>query len=104
MQTINLTLQIPNQEDLNLLLKLVKRLGIKTLDIQTPQSKKQALGAEKSSDFSIIQKYVRPIRKKTDVEALIKAKGYQGVDKQKFKQITQSIDIPQSTDELLNML
>jgi len=69
MQTINLTLQIPNQEDLNLLLKLIKRLDIKILDIQTPQSKI-----------------------------------YQGVDKQKLKQITQSIDIPQSTDELLNML
>ncbi len=69
MQTINITLQIPNQEDLNLLLKLVKRLGIKTLDIQVIQSKH-----------------------------------HQGVDKQKLKQITQSIDIPQSTNELLNML
>ena len=57
-----------------------------------------------SNDFSFIQKYVRPIQKKTDVAALIKAKNYNGVNKQKLKQITQSFDVPQSTDELLQML
>lgn len=49
MQTINLTLKIPNKEDLNLLLKLVKRLGIETLDIQPKKQKAQILGAKKSN-------------------------------------------------------
>lgn len=103
MQTINLTLQIPNQEDLNLLLKLVKRLGITTLDVQgtTPI---QTLKAKKISDSLLIQKYVRPIRQKTDVAALVRAKGYKGVNKQQLRKITQSFDVPQSTDELLEML
>jgi len=57
-----------------------------------------------SDDVAFIQKYVRPIRKKTDVNALIKQKNYKGIDKMKLQQITQSIDIPQSTDELLAML
>ncbi len=57
-----------------------------------------------SDDIAFIQKYVRPIRKKTDVNALIKQKNYNGIDKRKLQQITQSFDVPQSTDELLAML
>lgn len=51
MQTINLTLKIPNKEDLNLLLKFIKRLGIETLDIQPKKQKLQSLslGAKKSN-------------------------------------------------------
>ncbi len=57
-----------------------------------------------SGDMAVIQKYVRPIRKKTDVNALIRKKNYKGIDKKELKRITQSFDVPQSTDELLAML
>lgn len=57
-----------------------------------------------SDNMAFIQKYVRPIRKKTDVNALIRQKNYKGIDKKKLHQITQSFDVPQSTDELLAML
>ena len=57
-----------------------------------------------SNDVLFVQKYVRPIRKTTDIDALVKAENYNGINKNVLKSITQTIDIPQETDELLAML
>lgn len=57
-----------------------------------------------SNDLLFIQKYVKPIRKTTDIDALVKAKAYKGMNNDVLKSISQTIDIPQETEDLLAML
>lgn len=64
----------------------------------------EALLNNVSDNTLFLQKYIKPIRKKTNIDALIKAKNYAGVNKRKIKSITETINIPQTTDELLLML
>ncbi len=64
----------------------------------------EALLARTTDNTAFLQRYVKPPRKKTDIELMIREQNYKGVNKIKLRQITQSINIPQSTDELLLML
>lgn len=59
---------------------------------------------KQNQDTAFLNQFAKPIRKQTDVEALVREQNYKGVDKAKIKSITQTIDIPQSTDELLLLL
>lgn len=58
----------------------------------------------KTDNTSFIQKYVKPIRKVTNLDKMITEKQYKGVDKEAFQSIVKTIDIPQETDDLLKML
>lgn len=64
----------------------------------------EALLARTTDNTTFLQRYVKPTRKKTDIELMVREQNYKGVNKTKLRQITQSINIPQSTDELLLML
>lgn len=64
----------------------------------------EALLTRATDNTAFLHRYVKPTRKKTDIELMIREQNYKGVNKMKLRQITQSINIPQSTDELLLML
>lgn len=57
-----------------------------------------------NQDTTFLQQFVKPMRKHTDINALVKEQNYSGVDKAKVQNIVKAINIPQSTDELLMML
>ncbi|MEM8524716.1 MAG: hypothetical protein AAGG68_08730 [Bacteroidota bacterium] len=59
---------------------------------------------EESQDDLFLQQFVKPMLKRTDIDVMVRQQHYKGVDKVKMRNITQSINIPQSTDELLLML
>ena len=82
--------------------RVIKR--IISLSNECTLTKIEELLNQVSDDILLIQKYVRSTRQKTDVDTLIREKNYRGIDKKELKRITQSFDVPQSTDELLAML
>lgn len=78
---------------------------IKVLSDETILKKIELLLNDNSfEDIQFIQEYVKPIRKITDINALVKEKNYKGINKNELKSITSTINIPQETEELLAML
>lgn len=59
---------------------------------------------EQSQDAAFLEQFVKPMRKRTDIDAMVRQQNYKGVNKAKIQNITRTINIPQSTDELLLML
>lgn len=51
-----------------------------------------------------IQKYIRPRREKTDLQALILEQGYKGPDRARFKQLVKELDIQEPIELLLSQL
>jgi|AntRauTorckE5430_2_1112549.scaffolds.fasta_scaffold19931_2 hypothetical protein len=64
----------------------------------------EQLLALKTDNSALIQRYVKPIRKVTNLEKMIAEKQYKGINKAVIQSITKTINIPQSTDDLLKML
>lgn len=60
--------------------------------------------SQNADDGLFLQQYIKPMRKQTDIADIVREQNYHGVDKEKMYGITQTINIPQSTDELLLML
>lgn len=59
---------------------------------------------EQNKDTTFLQQFAKPMRKRTNIDAMVRQSDYKGVNKAKINSITKTIDIPQSTDELLIML
>lgn len=51
-----------------------------------------------------IQKYIRPVREKTDLEALIREQGYTGHDRERFDRIVKEMDIQEPIELLISQL
>ena len=51
-----------------------------------------------------VLKYFGHIEEKLDIEKLAREQNYTGIDLEKMKRITDELDIPQTTEELLAML
>ena len=53
---------------------------------------------------TLLSKYAGTIEDKVDLDKIIKAQNYQGIDKKKMDMLAQKANIQESIDELLEML
>lgn len=83
-------------------LNIIQQISV--LSDDTLLDRIEALLHLKTDNSAFLQKYVRPIRKVTNLEKMIVEKQYTGVDKTVIQSVVKTIDIPQETDELLQML
>ena len=56
------------------------------------------------SDHTSIEPYIRPMRKKLDVDELIAEQGFEGVDKDKIDRLIKDINLETPLEELLEMI
>ena len=50
---------------------------------------------------ALLQKLAKPMRKRLNIEALIKEQGFKGVDRKKFDALVAEIDVQEPIEELL---
>lgn len=69
-------------------------------DVDTLNQIEQILN--NNSDTKVdLSRYIKPMKKKLDVEAAKKEQNYQGVSKEEMEQLIKAINITESLDELI---
>jgi len=91
---MRLTIQIDNPIEAQQLLRAVKNLNLKSANVVV----------EKQVEVDTLNAIHRPIQKRLDLDALKKAKNYRGVNRKRFDQLAQEINITEPIDLLLAQL
>jgi hypothetical protein len=80
----HLSLDIPNSEDLKLLLQLAERLQIRVIEKTHPS--------------------IRPLKNSLKIEQMRSAQGYLGLDAEKLQSLVKELDIKEPIEDLLSQL
>ncbi len=67
-------------------------------------NKFEELLREYKESMNSIRHLVKPVRKKTDVDQLVKEQGYKGIEKGELDQIIEEIAIEEPIEDLLEMI
>ena len=78
--------------------------GIMQLTNEHLLGRLESILKEYDQSMSSIKHLVKPTRRKTDVDQLIKEQGFEGIDKARMGQLIQEINIEESIEDLLEML
>ena len=95
-----LTIEIDNPKEVEQVLRVFKTMNLASVHVvvDEPVNKK----ADKTVDA--LKLIHRPIIKRLDIEALKKAKNYQGVNRARFNQLIKEINIIEPVEVLLSQL
>ena len=97
---MKLTIEIGNPSEMEQLLHVFSTMNLESIHIVVDKNVEQK-GSPATDLLKIIN---RPIKKHLDIEALKKAKNYQGVNRDRFNQLVKEINILEPIDLLLSQL
>lgn len=91
---MTLTIEIENPQEVEQLLSIFKNMNLENVHI----------GKKTDSPNDLLHTINRPIKKKLDIEALKKAKNYNGVNRERFNRLVKEINITEPIEVLLAQL
>lgn len=93
---MRLTIEIGNPTEIEQLLGIFKTLNLESIHVvvDTQEGKKKDL-------LPVLN---HPIRKRLDIDAIKKAKNYQGVNRKRFDKLVEEINIDEPIELLLSQL
>ncbi len=90
-----------NQSLDTLKVKLIARISALSSEEVLHQLEQILMPSESANPADMLHRLTRPMPKKLDIDALILKQGFKGVDRARFDQLVQKINIQEPLEQLL---